>query len=152
MAKVGFSRFYDLGDVSGSTTVVIEPTQAAGGAALTAQRLAWLTLRKYRGEAITYTRGDLIISGLVAVPTRPDAVQIDAGDGLGISSRNLDFLIDPAELIDETLAQVEPRQGDRITRANGDVFRVQATNGQDDPWHWSDPLETWRRINSNKQS
>ena len=50
--------------------------------AATPQRLAWLTLRRLRGEPIIYTRGDLVIE-LVAVTTRPDGIQLDAGDAMG---------------------------------------------------------------------
>lgn len=120
--------------------------------AYTPQRLAWLTLRRLHGEPITYTRGDLVAT-CVAVPTRPAARQIDASDSVTITSRQMDWLVDPAELVDAATAEsIVPRHGDRITRASGETYRVQPADTGDDVWSWSDPLHTWRRVRSEQQS
>jgi hypothetical protein len=117
--------------------------------AYTPQRLAWLTLRRQRGEPITYTDGDLVIN-LVAVATRNDARQVDASEGFIVSSRAMDWLVDPDELIDELKKRVEPADGAFITRESGEKYKLMPTDGNEDTWRWSDPLETWRRINSSK--
>lgn len=119
--------------------------------AATPQRMAWLTLRRIRGESITYRDGDLAVE-LVAVPTRPEALQVDSGESLVVSSRELDWLVDPDELVDADGLRVEPRTGATITRLSGDVYRIAPTNVSDDAWNWSDPLETWRRIHSAKRN
>ncbi|GAB5404303.1 MAG: hypothetical protein Aurels2KO_25340 [Aureliella sp.] len=117
--------------------------------AYTPQRLAWLTLRHQRGESVTYTDGDLVID-LVAVATRPDARQVDATEGFIVSSRAMDWLVDPDELIDEQNNRVEPADGAFITRKSGEKYKLMPTDGSEDTWRWSDPLETWRRINTAK--
>ena len=114
----------------------------------TPERLAWLTIRKQRGEECTYKSGDLVID-LVAVPTRPDATQIDAADNLVLGSKELQFLIDPAELVDENGAQVEPELNDEITiKRFNQAYRCAPNGSSDDVWRWSDPRRTWRRINA----
>ena len=119
-------------------------------APLTPQRLAWLTLRRVRGEKIEYRDGDLVIN-LVAVATRPDARQVDAGTEFVVRTSDLDWLVDPAELIDEAGAPVEPQHRAKITRANGEVFRTLPADSSDDTWRWSDPAHTWMRIHSLKK-
>lgn len=119
--------------------------------AYTPQRLAWLTLRRARGETITYTRGDLVAT-CVAVPTRPEARQDDLNESVTLSARRMDWLVDPAELLDDAGESILPKRGDKITRASGETYRVQPGDGGDDVWNWSDPLKTWRRIRSEQQT
>lgn len=119
------------------------------------RRQHWLAVRSLHGEAITYRAGDLVISQhpttgepLKAVPAQVDGQQTPTGDGLTVTSRGQDWLIDPDELVDELLERVEPAHGHTITRASGEVFKVQPTNNADDVWRWSDGLHTWRRVHS----
>ena len=116
---------------------------------LTPQRLAWLTLRRARGEPITYTDGDLVIN-LVAVATRPDARQLDAGENFTAKSLDLDWLIAPDELVDETGDPVTPAHRAKITRANGETYRCMPTDSSEDTWRWSDPQQTWMRVHTSK--
>ena len=116
----------------------------------TPQRNVWLTIRRLRGEEVSYRRGDLSID-LVAVPTRPDALQLDGPEQITFKSDELQFLIDPAELVDENGIQVEPQLTDTIEIKRWQTkYKVQPTQKVTEAWRWSDPLRTWRRVNTAK--
>lgn len=114
---------------------------------LSPQRLAWLTIRRQRGEKVTYTRGDLSIE-MVAVATRPETRQIDGGEQFVTQSRELDWLVAPDEMVDEDGTQIEPAKRATITRASGEVYRVMPTDSTEHSWRWSDPTHAWRRIHT----
>lgn len=123
----------------------------------TALRNVWLTIRRSHGEVIRYRDGDLVIEGteekpLKAVPTTPDNIQVDGGgDIVSFASEELQFLIDPLELVDENGEQVEPRSGATI-----EIIRLEATyllkpaDGTDEVWRYSDPSRLWYRVHTQK--
>lgn len=128
----------------------------------TPQRNLWLSIRKLRGELISYSDGDLVIgdeatsiddaNACVAVPTRPDALQLDGADDQStFGSDELQFLIAPDELVDENGERFEPAEGAIIKLLRfGDEYRIQPTDGTVKSWRWSDSLRTWYRINAAK--
>lgn len=112
-------------------------------------RLHWQSLLRLYGEKVTYVRGDLSIE-LTAVPAKPRAQQVSAGDQVVLSSKQLDWLIAPGDLVDgET--EIEPKRGDKIVRANTEVCRVSPAGGGDDVWRWGDACNTWRRVQSEEK-
>lgn len=124
-------------------------------------RRHWLTLRERYGERVRYTAGDLVINGptdrrLKAVPARVDGQQVSLSDASTVTSRSQDWLLDPAELVDENGDQIEPKHGHKLERLDdaGDVvetYRVQPTDTADDVWRWSDGTHAWRRVHSERE-
>ncbi|MEC7395574.1 MAG: hypothetical protein VX930_03685 [Pseudomonadota bacterium] len=129
------------------------PSSPCGNAAL---RYLWTDIRKLKGELIRYVDGDLVIAGtqqkpLKAVPTRPDYVQTDGGGDVTIGVQELDWLIDPEELVDENGTKLEPRDGARIEFLRyGTEYEIRAIQGTEEAWRYSDPSRTWIRIHTGK--
>lgn len=124
---------------------------SSSAAVAAVRRRHWLTLRALYGEPVTYRAGDLVIEELVAVPARVDGQQVATAEESVVSSRGQDWLIDPAELVDESGEQVEPAHGHTIERESGEVYKVQPTDTAQDVWRWSDGSHTWRRVHSERK-
>ncbi len=111
------------------------------------QRIAWQALRAARGEPITYTAGSVSVD-LVAVKTRPAAAQVDTVEGVVLESREWDWLMDPAELVNAAGEAIEPARGHKLTAADGSEYLPQPSGATDLVWRWSDGLHTWRRVHT----
>lgn len=111
------------------------------------QRIAWQALRAARGEPIRYTAGSIVVD-LVAVKTRPAANQVDTADGIVYESREWDWLMDPAELVNTNGETIEPARGHKITAADGTEYKPQPSGATETVWRWSDGLHTWRRVHT----
>lgn len=112
----------------------------------TRERLVWLQLLDDRGEEVTYRRGDLVVEGLRVVFTGASSTQSPLGDQAQLQNRQLDCLIDPDSLVSESGERIEPKRGDRIERASGEIRKVFSPNNSKGTWRWSDAKQTWRRV------
>jgi hypothetical protein len=82
-------------------------------------RTHWAALKRLHGEAIVYQRADLSIEVEKAVATRPYSGLASLADNIEVNARQMDWLIGPEDLIDESGDRIVPQRGDRITRADG---------------------------------
>jgi hypothetical protein len=109
--------------------------------------VAWTALKARRGESVTYASGSASVV-ITAVFTQPKANQVDGEENIVYESRSWDMLINPTWPDDAPAAfdDLEPSQGDTVTRSDGSVYQVQPSDAIDACWRYSDGQHTWRRV------
>lgn len=103
------------------------------------------TMKASASESVTYSRGSDAVSVSATPGNTITEMPVDDNGGT-IQSRNVDFLIDGPDLILDS-ATITPRPGDRITRADGTVFEVNAL-GSEPCFRRSNPHGTLLRIHA----
>ena len=115
----------------------------------TAERLAWRSLLRMRGEEVVYRVNESLSIPLRAVVSRPQnrAMSIEQDDGF-LLARTWQVLVDPIDLVDRNGNAVEPRVGHESTAESGDVYRLTNNDQSDTCWRWSSAAHTFLRLNT----
>jgi hypothetical protein len=117
---------------------------------LLASGVEWLrTQRKaYLSETIVYAQdGDTVSVVATKAETR---FETDTGDGVLLTGRQVDWLVDAADLATGLGAGMQPLPGDRIQAGTG-AAAIQYTVvqiGGEAPWRWHDRQQKTYRIHT----
>lgn len=103
----------------------------------------YVRLQNLRGQEIVYSNGTTSKT-LVAVRTKPKPTQIDIADGVVLSSKNWEWLINLVEL------EMTPKIGHTIVSEQV-TYKVQPSNPNDLAYRYSDGQKTFARVFTEEQ-
>lgn len=83
--------------------------------------LLWTATSAFAGETVVYSRQSNTVT-LTAIPSRPELFTDDT-IASRLEAESLDWTLLAASLVLSSLV-VEPKEGDRITRINGEVYEL----------------------------
>lgn len=98
------------------------------------------------GENVTYARGNVQLTGVVAVRTQTRFEELRGEMDATIAARSISFLIDPAALIIDG-DRIEPQRGDVIVTSDGGAFDV-LPGADDKHYEQTDQYATRYRIHT----